>query len=346
MSNKREDAVNGRPGERWLQQVLDAMPEQIAVLGRYGTILMVNAVWQRFGRENGSPEPAGFGVNYLEVCRRASMLGGEGAEQARRVLEGLRAVLSGTRESFQEEYPCHSPAERRWFVVTVTPLTVGTGGALVTHVDVTARKLREQEILRQAQEDPLTGLANRRHLEAQALQVLADARRARGSVAVVAIDLDGFKAINDTYGHHAGDLVLRGIAARLAAKTPPSGLLARTGGDELVALLPGATARAAQATVDAYRAAFARPLAIEGGEIQAGASLGFALYPQQGETFPELLRAADEAMYRVKAESATRRPRDPQGHRPEREERRPPRDRSRQRERRSGRWTRLAASRR
>jgi diguanylate cyclase (GGDEF)-like protein/PAS domain S-box-containing protein len=335
--------VNGRSGERWLQQVLDAMPEQIAVLGRYGTILMVNEAWQRFGRENGNPEPMGFGVNYLEVCRRASMHRGENAEQARRVLAGLRTVLDGTCESFQEEYACHSPGERRWFVVTATPLTASPGGALVTHVDVTARKIREQEILRQAHEDPLTGLANRRHVEARALQVLAGARRTGSSAAVVAIDLDGFKAINDTFGHHAGDLVLRGIAERLAARTSPPGLLARTGGDELVALLPGADARAAQAAVETYRAAFARPLSVEGREIQAGASLGFALFPEQGATFHELLRAADEAMYRAKAASAARPPRE--GARPEPEERRPTRERS-WRQRRSGRWGRRVASRR
>lgn len=338
--------MNGRPGERWLQQVLDAMPEQIAVLGRYGTILMVNEAWQRFGRENGSPEPVGFGINYLEVCRRATMHRGEVAEQARRVLAGLRTVLDGTCQTFQEEYACHSPGEQRWFVVTATPLTVGTGGALITHVDVTARKVREQEILRQAQEDPLTGLANRRHLEAQALQMLAAARRAGGSAAVVAIDLDGFKAINDTFGHHAGDLVLRGVAARLAAKTPPSGLLARTGGDELVAFLPGADARAARAAVEAYRAAFARPLTIEGREIQAGASLGFAMYPEQGQTFPELLRAADEAMYRVKSASAARRPQEGPAASPEPVERRPARDRSQRAGHRFGRRRRLVASRR
>ncbi len=341
--------MNGRTGERWLQQVLNAMSEQIAVLGRHGTILMVNEAWQRFGRENGNPEPVGFGVNYLEVCRRASMHRAESAEQARRVLAGLRTVLDGTCQRFQEEYACHSPGEQRWFVVTATPLTVGTGGALITHVDITDRKIREQEILRQAQEDPLTGLANRRHIEAQALQVLAGARRAGGSAAVVAIDLDGFKAINDTFGHHAGDLVLRGIAARLAAKTRPPGLLARIGGDELVALLPGADARTAQAAVETYRAAFARPLAIEGREIQAGASLGLALYPEHGQTFSELLQAADEAMYRVKSASAARRARESHGSRPEPPEpaeRRPARDRSRRAGRRFGLWGRRVASRR
>jgi diguanylate cyclase (GGDEF)-like protein len=343
--------VNGRSGERWLQQVLDAMTEQIAVLDRHGTILMVNEAWRRFGVESGSADPASFGVNYLEVCRRASIHGGESSEGARRRLEGLRAVLEGKLDQFQQEYACHSSKERRWFVLTATPLTADPGGAVVTQVDVTSRRLREQEILRQADQDPLTGLANRRRIEAQAVQVLAAARRSGRSAAVLAIDLDGFKAVNDTYGHHAGDLALRQIAARLAAKTSPSGLLARLGGDEFVALLPGVDAREAEATVQAYLSAFLRPLSIEGREIRLGASIGFALYPAQGRTFSELLQAADAAMYRVKSARPHQRSGESGKDRPEAPrpagrgaERWPERDRSHRRGKRPGR--RLATSRR
>jgi diguanylate cyclase (GGDEF)-like protein len=299
--------VNGKSGERWLQQVLDAMTEQIAVLDRHGTILMVNEAWKVFGLENGSSKPASFGVNYMEVCRRASMHAGESSELARRVLEGLRAVLEGTLAQFLQEYTCHSPTERRWFVLTATPLTAGPGGAVVTHINITARKLREQEILRQAHQDPLTGLANRRRVEAQAVQVLANARRSDRSAAVLVIDLDGFKAINDTFGHAVGDLVLREVAARLTSRTRPSGLLARLGGDEFVVLLPGVDAREAEAVVEAYRSIFSLPLTIDGRELRLGGSVGLALYPEQGRTFSELLRVADEAMYRVKAASPHKR---------------------------------------
>ncbi len=290
-----------KSGERWFQQVLDAMTEQIAVLDRHGTILLVNDAWQRFGRESRNADPASFGANFLEVCRRVSMHVGESSEEARRVLEGLRSVLEGMLDHFQHEYAYPSPTGRRWFVLTATPLTAGPGGAVITRVDVTSRKLREQEILRQADQDPLTGLANRRRIEAQAVQVLATARRSSRSAAVLAIDLDGFKAVNDTYGHHAGDLALRQIAARLNAKIRPPALLARLGGDEFVVLLPGADAREAEAAVEAFLSAFQRPLSIEGRKICLGASIGTALYPQQGGSFSELLQAADTAMYRVKS---------------------------------------------
>jgi diguanylate cyclase (GGDEF)-like protein len=336
--------VNGRSGERWLQQVLDAMTEQIAVLDRHGTILMVNEAWQLFGRENGSSPSTGFGVNYLEVCRRSSIHHGEGSEQARRTLEGLRAVLEGSLAQFHQEYTCHSPTEQRWFALTATPLTASPGGAVVTHVNVTARKLREQEILRQAHQDPLTGLANRRRIEAQAVQMLAHARRGNRSAVVLVIDLDGFKAINDTFGHHVGDLVLRETAARLAAKTRPPGLLGRLGGDEFVALLSGVDAREAEALIETYRSIFSQLLAIDGRELRLGGSIGLAFYPEQGRTFPELLQVADAAMYRVKSASPHRRSGESEAPRSEAPrsqrrgtERRPERGRSRRRGQRPGR---------
>jgi diguanylate cyclase (GGDEF)-like protein len=297
--------VNGKSGERWLQQVLDSMMEQIAVLDRKGIILMVNEAWLGFSRETGRSE--GFGANFLDVCRRASIHAGESATMARQVFEGLRAVLEGRLAHFQQEYSFPWLTGRRWFVLTVTPLTAGPGGAVVTRIDVTNGKLREQAILRQADQDPLTGLANRRRVEAQALQMLSATGRGGGSAAVLVIDLDGFKAINDTFGHHVGDLVLREVASRLTAKTRPESLLARLGGDEFVVLLPGAGIREAEAAVEAYRSMFALPFLIGEKEACLGGSVGFAIFPGQGTTFSELLQAADAAMYRVKAASSCQR---------------------------------------
>ncbi len=290
-----------RPEERWLQQVLDAMTDQIAVLDRHGTILMVNEGWRRFGRDNGSAEPSCFGVNYLEVCRRSAIHEGEGADQARQVLKGVRAVLEGKLAHFELEYSCHSPRERRWFVLNATPLTASPGGAVITHVNVTSRKLREQEALRQAHQDSLTGLGNRRRIEAQAVPALANCRRSGGSAAVFLLDLDGFKEVNDTFGHHAGDHVLREVAARLQARVRSTDLLARLGGDEFAVLLTGVDAHGARTAADSFLATLSLPMRIEGAEVFVGASIGLALYPEHGRTFADLLRVADAEMYRVKA---------------------------------------------
>lgn len=290
------DPFNGR----WLQQILDAMTEHIAVLDEKGRIVMVNQTWRRFAEGNGSPDVGWPGMSYLEVCRRGATAAGEEGRQARIVLEGLQAVLAGKLPHFQWEYPCHSPQQERWFVLNATPLTGSPGGAVVTHIEITDRKLREQEILRQAHQDPLTGLANRRLVEKQALQLLSAARRSGKPAAVLALDLDGFKPVNDTYGHAAGDQILKEVATRLLAACRKDDLVARIGGDEFVVLLPGTNAEAVKEIMDRLDSALRQPIPLAGQEIRIGASIGAAIFPTQAWTFRGLLQEADAAMYKAK----------------------------------------------
>jgi PAS domain S-box-containing protein len=131
------------------QSVIDSVSANIAVLDRRGTIVMTNDAWDRFARENqprGS-DKTGVGVNYLEVCRTAS---GESSEGAKEVLAGLQEVLSGNNRDFAFEYPCHSPTVRRWFLLQANGLNRLARGAVLLHIDITARKdlearLREHE---------------------------------------------------------------------------------------------------------------------------------------------------------------------------------------------------------
>jgi len=131
------------------QSVINSVAAEIAVLDGQGTIVMTNDSWDRFARENQARGiiKAGVGVNYLEVCRTASAEGSEGAEE---VLAGLQEVLSGNNRDFAFEYTCHSPAVRRWFLLQANGLKRPARGALLLHLDITARKdlearLREQE---------------------------------------------------------------------------------------------------------------------------------------------------------------------------------------------------------
>jgi PAS domain S-box-containing protein len=128
--------------------VLDSMLSQVAVLDHQGTIVAVNRQWIDFGRRNGLADPrsAGVGVNYLAVCRAADCPGG--AEAA----AGIEAVLNGRKESFALEYECHSPAQNRWFLLSVAPLQQPGGGAVVSHIDITQRVLAELAV-RQAREN-------------------------------------------------------------------------------------------------------------------------------------------------------------------------------------------------
>lgn len=125
-----------------IKAVLDSIPSQVVVLDNAGIIVHVNEAWSIFARENDGPESLvrGVGASYLEVCQTAF---GDRADEALAAHDGIRAVLSGAQAKFDLEYPCHSPTEKRWFLMTVTPFKGMFGGAVVSHVDITQRKLGE-----------------------------------------------------------------------------------------------------------------------------------------------------------------------------------------------------------
>ena len=123
---------------RRLQAIVDALPEHIAVLDPAGTIVMTNSAWRGFAMANGDSkfERSGVGVNYLEVCRASNH---EDEQIAKLAANGLRAVLGGSLPMFSLEYPCHSPSEQRWFIMNVAPVIGQEFGAVVSHVNISAR---------------------------------------------------------------------------------------------------------------------------------------------------------------------------------------------------------------
>jgi transcriptional regulator with GAF, ATPase, and Fis domain/ABC-type uncharacterized transport system substrate-binding protein len=127
------------------RSTLDSLKYEIAVLDREGNILDVNQSWRQFARENdaGSLDRLGTGINYLEVCRRSSDSGDKNAQAA---LEGIQSVLEGSREQFMLEYPCDSPAEKRWFLMGVTRFSGRKGGIIISHSDISERKLADMEV--------------------------------------------------------------------------------------------------------------------------------------------------------------------------------------------------------
>ena len=152
-----------------------------------------------------------------------------------------------------------------------------------------------------ATHDALTGLANRQLLLATLPSALAAAKRSGKGLAVMFIDLDGFKAVNDTHGHDAGDWVLREVAKRLSGLVRESDLVVRMGGDEFVLLLPEAgDAAAVSAVATKVLATIDRPMVYEGHTLDISASIGLAIAPQDGRDADALLQVADQAMYRAK----------------------------------------------
>jgi diguanylate cyclase (GGDEF)-like protein/PAS domain S-box-containing protein len=150
--------------------------------------------------------------------------------------------------------------------------------------------------------DTLTGLPNRNMFEAQAQQLVNDARRAERDLAVVFIDLDRFKRVNDTRGHATGDEVLCETGRRFKSVLRDGDLLGRLAGDEFVAVLPNCGAQQATSIVKRLLAATASPVVVAGASIHASASIGIAMYPADGLDVLTLLRQADIAMYHAKGE--------------------------------------------
>ncbi|HEY0847839.1 MAG TPA: EAL domain-containing protein [Noviherbaspirillum sp.] len=164
------------------------------------------------------------------------------------------------------------------------------------------RKKAEQRISYMAHHDALTGLPNRVLLQDRLMQAVAQAQRIGKTVAVMFIDLDYFKHINDSLGHPVGDKLLQAVASRLAVALRKGDTLARLGGDEFVLILPAvdddhAAASVAQKILDELKASFR----IDGHELHVGGSIGISLYPDDGEDAGALMRAADTAMYHAKA---------------------------------------------
>ncbi len=128
-----------RRSEELKDSILNSMPAEIALLTPAGVIMAVNEPWLRFARENGAPAEGliGVGASYLDACRQGVTKGDAYAAEA---FTGIQAVLNGTRAEFQLEYPCPSPNNSRWYLLIVTPIRGTESGALVAHLDITARK--------------------------------------------------------------------------------------------------------------------------------------------------------------------------------------------------------------
>jgi diguanylate cyclase (GGDEF)-like protein len=170
---------------------------------------------------------------------------------------------------------------------------------LIERLDATLAELREHEarLRHQALFDGLTGLANRTHFHEEVTEALATC--APGTTAILLIDLDGFKAVNDTLGHEAGDALLAGVAAKLNASVREGDMVARLGGDEFAILLRDCSDEDAVLTSKRILEAFAEPIPYADTSVRANASIGFAC-AMPGDEVSGVLRAADLAMYAAK----------------------------------------------
>lgn len=201
--------------------------------------------------------------------------------------------------------PESGPAGTQWFEGRLTPLgkhVMGRPAVIWLSVNITRRKKAQDNMRYMALHDALTGLANRTLLRDRMVHAIAQARREQSRIAVMYIDLDNFKPINDALGHDAGDTVLCEVAQRLNESVRDSDTVARVGGDEFVILLENLPEpELARGIGEKILEVLARPIQAKGRACTVTTSIGISVYPDHGETYESLLGAADQALYEAKS---------------------------------------------
>jgi diguanylate cyclase (GGDEF)-like protein/PAS domain S-box-containing protein len=269
-------------------RLLQQLAHGVAVLQADGRIAYANDACARLVGWTAGAELAGRAWRELLDAPEAERLEHDGLARARRGEAWRGEAVVRRRDGV------HAP-----LALAVSPLE---GGRLLLSLDdVTALRALEERLSALAHRDPLTGLPNRRLFEDRVLIALAQAHRYRHRVALIFLDLDRFKAVNDGLGHAAGDELLKEVAERLQAAVREGDTVARVGGDEFTLLLPGIhyaedLAAISRKLIESLH----RPFALPGRELSVTASGGISLYPEDGEDGASLLKSADTAMYRAK----------------------------------------------
>jgi len=218
-----------------------------------------------------------------------------------RVAERIQRILGGESDVVEEiRLVARDGRELEVEALGVLVQIEGSKQVMISIRDVGERKRQQARIEYLAYHDPLTDLPNRRRLWAVAETVFVADRRKRETPALIYLDLDNFKVVNDTLGHQAGDELLRQLAMRIKEVLRQDDLLARMGGDEFAVLLASADRSSATAAARRVNGVFDTPFTLGDQAIHVQASLGVALYPEHGQTLDELARAADVAMYQAK----------------------------------------------
>jgi diguanylate cyclase (GGDEF)-like protein/PAS domain S-box-containing protein len=227
----------------------------------------------------------------------------EAVEDPRAVQAHIEQVMTHAQDRFETR---HRHRSGRLVEIEVSVVRVGVGTMVVFLRDITDRKRTVSEIHNLAFYDTLTGLPNRRLLIERVQHALARSARQQSYSAVMFLDLDNFKTLNDTRGHSQGDLLLRGVAGRLRDCLRREDTVARQGGDEFVILVedlcdqPDQAAYIAEALAEKLRGALNRPFVLDGHEFQTSSSIGISLFFGAGLGVDQLLRQADTAMYQAK----------------------------------------------
>lgn len=280
-----------RESEQQLRAIFETEPECVKILDDRGHLLEMN--------------PAGLAMleaDTLEAAKCQSLLEYVLAEYRPYFGELFGRVMGGESGTLVFEIQ-GLKGTRRWLETHAVPMRDEKG--MVTRLlgvtrDITERRRAEENIRYLANYDQLTGLPNRAQLEARASYALSLAQRNKSLLGVIFLDLDHFKDINDTLGHSVGDALLMEAAKRMQSVVREGDTVSRLGGDEFILLLPGVDSRGAAHVAQKLLDAIAQAYQIDPYDLNVTASLGIALYPEDGLDLETLSKNADAAMYRAK----------------------------------------------
>ncbi|OGQ91777.1 MAG: diguanylate cyclase [Deltaproteobacteria bacterium RIFOXYC2_FULL_48_10] len=284
--------------------ILDSISEHIVVIDEAGNIQFVNKSWAAFGDNNACMIGHDWsGVNYLEECDKAASMGDNYGSNAG---TGIRSVIQEREPAFYFEYPCHSPQEKRWFMMRVTPFQIrGKKYFVILHQNITERKIAEEEVKNLARIDGLTGIPNRRTFDEFLHEEWKRCMRLKKPISLAIVDIDHFKLLNDTYGHQTGDKCLVKVGALLRDfANRPGDICARYGGEEF-ALVWGDTSLEAAKNLSSQILRGLADLKIPNIQSPTGkyltASIGLSeMIPTSESDETELIGKADHMLYTAK----------------------------------------------
>jgi len=275
-----------------LAAIVESSDDAIMAVGLDGTIASWNA---------GAEKMFGFSARDMKGVHLSFLVAPDSKDEISRLHEGIR---SDGQVTHCEVVHVRKGGKQIYVSLTMSPIRSADGTVVGTSCiarDVTERTRMEEIIKHQAQHDTLTDLPNRKLFLDFLVLELAQARRNRKILAVLYLDLDHFKQINDTMGHASGDLLLQAVAQRLKRCVRESDTVARIGGDEFNVLMPDlAQSDDVGTVVGKIMGVFETPFVLEGVEVKATTSVGVSMFPEDGDSSDELLQKADGAMYVAK----------------------------------------------
>ncbi len=292
-------------------QELQRAEEQFRLLVEGTTdyaIFMLDREGQVVSWNPGAERILGYRKDEILGCSFATFFTSE--DQARgEPMRKLRQAMTDGR-SEEDSWRVRKDGQRFWCTGVLGALhdaSARVKGFVEIMRDNTERRIAEQNVFYLANHDPLTGLANRARFLERLHEALLNADRDNTGCALVLLDLDRFKSVNDLLGHHCGDHLLKSVAQRLHKCVRETDTVARLGGDEFVVILTRIKSReAVELIAENILRELGKPTLIEGHTINSGASIGIAFYPTDGNEVGDLLQKADLAMYRAKATGRNR----------------------------------------